>query len=100
MTITGKLQLTDFQSYVASGSGISDPKANHGYQPALVAELARIVPKGGTITVDAEGATDLAEFATDLSGALAQEPNPSGARSMAQLSDRAYELARQLKARS
>jgi hypothetical protein len=94
---TGKIKLTDFQAFVASGSDISNPTVDSGYQPALVAELARIVPKGGTITVDAEGAADLAEFANDLSGAIAQEPNPSGARSMAKLSERAYELARELK---
>jgi hypothetical protein len=95
---TGKIKLTDYQSFIASGSGISDPKANSGYQPALVAELARIVPDGGTIEVDADGAADLAEWANDLSGAVAQEPNPAGARSLFALHRKAYDLARELRA--
>ena len=97
---TGKLKLTDYHSYVASGSGISDPSANHGYDAGLVEEIARIVPYGGTIEVTAAGARDLAEWATDLAGAVAQEPNPSGARSLNTLHRRAWDLYRELEPRS
>jgi len=94
--VTGKLTLTAFQSFVASGSDISNPTVDSGYQRKLVQELARIVPDAGTIIVDAEGAKDLAEFAWDLSVAVGQEPNPSGARSLAKLNDEATNLAKKL----
>jgi hypothetical protein len=96
---TGKLKLTAFQIFIASGSGISDPKANSGYEPALVEEMHRVCHVGGnTIEVNAEGAADLSEWAADLSGAVAQEPNPSGARSLFKLHRQAYDLAKELKA--
>ena len=96
MTQTREISLTDYQAFVASSSGISDPSTNSGYEPALVAELARIVPYGGTIRVTADGAADLAEWAGDLAGAIAQEPNPSGARSLRALQDKASKLAKEL----
>jgi hypothetical protein len=100
MTDTGKLKITAFQAFIASGSDISNPDAalaGSGYQHELALELRRIGPGGGTITVDAEGADDLASFAYDLANAVAQEPNPSGARSLIKLHERASELARGLR---
>ena len=95
---TAKIKLTSYQAFIASGSTISDPTTDSGYQPALVRELARIVPGGGTVTLDAEGFRDLAEFANDLAGAEAQSPNPSGARSLYGLAEKCSTLARKLEA--
>lgn len=97
---TGKIKISEYVAFIASGSDISNPDAKDGYQPALARELHRVGPKGGTITVDAEGAADLAEWAHDLSIAVAQEPNPSGARSLYGLSERARTVAHQLKGRA
>lgn len=94
---TGKLKITAFQAYIADGSDISSPDVDSGYQHELALELHRIGTRGGTITVDAEGAADLAEFANDLANAVAQEPNPSGARSLYSLNEKADRLARELK---
>lgn len=93
---TAKIKLTPFQALIASGSGISDPSIDSGYQLALVQEVHRVMPSGGTISADAEGLRDLAEWAGDLGGAVAQEPNPAGAASLYKLSQRAYDLAREL----
>lgn len=98
MRPVGKLPITAYQAGEASGSDISNPRVDSGYQPALVAELARIGSGGGAISVDAEGARDLAEWAGDLSDAVAQAPNLSGARSLSGLADRALALARRLEA--
>lgn len=93
---TTRLRISDYVAGEASGSGISDPRANSGYQPALVAELARICPYGGTITVDAQGLRDLAEWADCLSGAARQGGNPSGGRSLTNLATKAERLALEL----
>jgi hypothetical protein len=80
MPTTGKLKLTAFQAFIASGSDISnpDPEVESGYQRELALELRRVGTGGGTITVDAEGADDLASFAYDLANAVAQPPGARG----------------------
>lgn len=95
--ITAKIKITEFVAFEASGSDISNPKADSGYQPALVRELARAVRQDGcTVELDAEGFRDLAEWADAMVAPNAQGGNPSGARAMAVLSDRCLEQAKAL----
>jgi hypothetical protein len=93
-----KIKLTEYQMFTASDSGISNPTADSGYQTELVKEMHRVCHvAGNTVELDAQGFEDLGEWANDLSGAVAQEPNPSGARSLAKLSERCYAQARALR---
>lgn len=95
---TARLKISSYIAGEASGSGISDPDANSGYQPALVAELARVGAHGGTINIDADGLRDLAEWCDALSAATSQGGNPSGARSLSNMGERCLALARELDA--
>jgi hypothetical protein len=98
MTATAKIKLSPYHGFICPGSEISNPDVDSGYQPALVREIARVGTKGGTITADAEGLRDLAEFAEALANAESQGENHSGARSLGRLAERCLAEARRLEA--
>ena len=93
---TAKLKISPYVGFEASGSGISNPEADSGYDERLVLELERVGTRGGVIEVDAVGLRDLAEWCDALSAAATQGGNPSGGRALERLAEKALGMAREL----
>lgn len=87
------IKISRFVADEASGSGISDPAANSGYDADLVREMHRIGSAGGTINVSPTGARDLAEWLECIIPPLRDERNYSGMRSVGTLADKCLRLA-------
>ena len=83
-TPTLPISITPTITFLASGSDISNPDAESGYDKGLVAELARVGcgSKGyRKINLTAQGHRDFAEWLEAMEGATAQGDGPAIARS-------------------
>jgi len=78
------ISITPTITFLASGSDISNPDAESGYDKGLVAELARVGCGGKgyrKIHLTAQGHRDFAEWLEAMEGATAQSDGPAVARS-------------------
>jgi len=91
------LRITPYQAFELSGSDISDPDSDSGYDPLIGAEYKR-TGGSGTYRLTAPALRDLAEWCDALTISASQGGNPSGARSLANLAAEARKLADGLEA--
>jgi hypothetical protein len=94
---TKPIKITRFIAVEASGSEISDPTKDSGYNPSLAAELARIGTGGGTVYLAAPALDDLAEWLDAITPGHTQSGNHAGARACAKTAGKAQLYARLLR---
>jgi hypothetical protein len=88
-----KVKISRFIAFLASGSDISRPGSDSGYDEGLAIELDRIGTKGGVVDLTPLGLRDLAEWLDAIGMALGYDGNTSGARACAKLAEVCRDLA-------